>query len=91
MDNTNYLLKDTTNKISDLTGKTNGDVLSSMKYMYLELPDQLELYINKNNRSSQLELKRLTNELKEELKTIVKVNIDVNQLYKKMLQEEMMS
>lgn len=91
MDNTNYLLKDTTDKISDLTGKTNGNVLSSMKYMYLELPDQLELYINKNNRSSQLELKRLTTELKDELKNIVKVNINVNQLYKKMLQEEMMS
>lgn len=91
LDNTNFLIKDTTNKISDLTGKTNGDVLSYMKYMYIELPSKLKEYINNNNMSSMRELKKLTKSLKEELVTIVDSNENVTKLYKKMIQEELKS
>lgn len=91
LDNTNFLIKDTTNKIADLTGKTNGDVLSYMKYMYVELPGKLKEYINNNNMSSMRELKKLTKSLKTELITIVDSNENVTKLYNKMIQEELKS
>lgn len=91
LDNTNFLLKDTTDKISDLTGKTKENILSYMKYMYHELPDKLEGYINQNNRSSNIELEELSNCLVEELKTIVEVNTNINQFYQEMIEEELKS
>ncbi|MDO4282592.1 MAG: hypothetical protein Q4D02_03065 [Clostridia bacterium] len=91
LDNTNFLIKDTTNKISDLTGKTDGDVLSYTKYMYIELPGKLKEYINGHDMNSMRELKKLTNSLKNELVTIVDCNEKVTKLYNKMIQEELKS
>lgn len=91
LDNTNFLINDTTKKTSDLIGKTDGDILTSMKYMYIELPDKLKDYINNNNMNSKRELKRLTKNLKDELDTIVNSNVKVTELYEKMIQEELKS
>lgn len=91
LDNTNFLINDTSKKTSDLISKSDGDVLSCMKYMYIELPDKLKEYINNNNMSSKRELKKLTNSLKEELGTIVEFNVKVTKLYDKLIQDELKS
>lgn len=91
LDNTNFLINDTTKKTSDLIGKTDGDILSSMKYMYIELPDKLKDYINNNNMSSKRELKKLTKNLQKELETIVDSNEKVTKLYNEMIQNELKS
>lgn len=91
LDNTNFLINDTTKKTSDLIGKTDGDILSSMKYMYIELPDRLKDYINSNNMNSKRELKKLTKSLQKELETIVNSNVKVTKLYNEMIQNELKS
>lgn len=91
LDNTNFLINDTTKKTSDLIGKTDGDILSSMKYMYIELPDKLKDYINNNNMNSKNELKKLTKSFQKELETIVDSNIKVTKLYNEMIQNELKS
>lgn len=91
LDNTNFLINDTTKKTSDLIGKTDGDILSYMKYMYIELPDKLKDYINSNNMNSKRELKKLTKSLQKELETIVNSNVKVTKLYNEMIQNELKS
>ncbi len=91
LDNTNFLINDTTKKTSDLIGKTDGDILSYMKYMYIELPDRLKDYINSNNMNSKRELKKLTKSLQKELETIVNSNVKVTKLYNEMIQNELKS
>jgi len=91
LDNTNFLINDTTKKTSDLIGKTDGNILSYMKYMYIELPDRLKDYINSNNMNSKRELKKLTKSLQKELETIVNSNVKVTKLYNEMIQNELKS
>ena len=91
LDNVNFLIDDTTKKIADLTGKTDGDFLEYMKYMYIELPDKLKEYLNNYNMNSINEVDELKTNLKNELENIVKSNIGVNKLYKEMIEEELKS
>lgn len=80
-DNINLTLKNTTSKISNLTKYTKSDILEQMRYIYLQLPTSLEGYIDSNNLNSNLEKKRLSNNLKEELNRLIKVYIDVSKIY----------
>lgn len=91
LDNTNFLINDTTSKLSKLAGKTNKYVLSYMKYMYIELPTSLKSYVNSTNMSLKTDLNKLTENLKAELIKIVEVNENITKLYNKMIEEELKS
>ena len=85
LDNLNYILKDTTMKISDVSKYTDENVLQDMKYIYLELPDNLEQALMMTNAKSIMDTEKLTNDIKAELQKVVKANMSVTKPYHDMV------
>ncbi len=82
MDNLNLLLKDTQSKVSAISKYTEANVLFDLKYVYLELPNSLEKYLELYNTSISIETKTLTNNIKTELNKLCDVVKNVNKIYK---------
>lgn len=80
-DNMNLLLQNTTNVISDLAKYTTSELTSDMKYIYLSLPDKLEINLENANLNLNIELKELSNNLHEELIELVNLYVKVEKLY----------
>lgn len=90
-DNINYTLKNTTSKISDLSKYTKSDILEEMRYIYLELPNSLENYLDNNNLNSTLETKNLSNSLNKELTRLLKVYVKTSKIYDELNVDEIKS
>ena len=54
---------------------------NGIKYIYLDLPNNLTTYIKNNNINSTIELEKLINLLKNELKNLSNKNINITKLY----------
>lgn len=81
LDNINYMLKNTTSRIADLSKYTESDILKEMRYVYLELPDHLERYLDDNNMNLYIEVTRLSENFHHELLTLTAAYRTVNQIY----------
>lgn len=69
--NVNSQLKATTSKTTDISKYTDSNVLEEMKYIYLELPETLEDYLDYCNTSLYIEVEDLSNKLSEQLNKLV--------------------
>lgn len=95
--NINMLLKDSNDKMSavidqiDSGIKVDNEIFNYTKYIYIDLPENLQKYIDENNIDSVLELNNLNNLLKKELNNLSTKNTEINKLYEKVLKETLKS
>ena len=91
--NINMLLKDSNDKISSIIGeidsgiKIDNEIFNYTKYIYIDLPDNLQKYISENSLDSTIELNNLINALKTELKTLCSKNMEIVKLYDRIIKE----
>lgn len=83
LDNLNYILRDTTYKLSKLPEYTDAKTVKDVKYIYVSLPEEIDDLLDKYNSKSTLQTEALTNSLKDKLLRIVDSNIQVNIEYSK--------
>ena len=83
LDNLNYILRDTTYKLSKLPEYTDAKTVKDVKYIYVSLPEEIDDLLDKYNSKSALQIEALTNSLKDRLLSIVDSNIQVNIEYSK--------
>lgn len=83
LDNLNYILRDTTYKLSKLPEYTDAKTVKDVKYIYVSLPEEIDNLLDKYNSKSTLQTEALTNSLKDRLLRIVDSNIQVNMEYSK--------
>lgn len=95
--NINMLLKDSNDKMSAVIGqidsgiKVDNEIFNYTKYIYIDLPDNLQKYIDENNIDAILELNNLNSLLKKELNNLSTKNTEINKLYEKVLNETLKS
>lgn len=93
INNINMLLKDSNDKVSSMIAeidsgiKIDNEIFNYTKYIYIDLPDNLTNYINKNNLNSILEMNNLINQLVQELNNLSKTNNDITNMYNDMITE----
>jgi hypothetical protein len=87
--NINSYQVDTTSKISSIINATDENIVSAIKYMYLELPDNLEKYSKLNNNNFNNEVKKVTISLKEEIKRACSIDTKINEIYNKINKNEL--
>lgn len=83
LDNLNYILRDTTYKLSKLPEYTDAKTVKDVKYIYVSLPEEIDDLLDEYNSKSTLQTEALTNNLKDRLLRIVDSNIQVNMEYSK--------
>ena len=81
LDNLNYMLRDTTYKLAKLPEYTDANTVKDVKYIYITLPEEIDVLFDKYNTKSAMQLEFLTTKLKEGLLKIVDSNIKVNEEY----------
>lgn len=79
--NVNSQLKATTSKTTDISKYTDSNVLEEMKYIYLELPESLEDYLDYCNTSLYIEVEDLSNKLSEQLNKLVDTYLKMEKIY----------
>lgn len=84
LDNVNGLLNLTNTKIKNIASVTDADLISEAKYVYIELPLNLEKYLDLYNSNSGIEIKYLISNFKNELVRLSDNYIELNELYKKL-------
>lgn len=91
--NINMLLKDSNDKISTIISEIDSgieidnEIFTYTKYIYIDLPDKLENYINENDIDSSIELENLIKLLKEELTNLSSKNTSITKLYDEIVKE----
>lgn len=83
LDNLNYMLRDTTYKLSKLPEYTDAKTVMDVKYIYISLPEEIDDLLDEYNSESTLQTEALIVSLKDRLLRIVKSNIQVNIEYDK--------
>ncbi len=82
IDNMNFLLKDTKEKVSALSKQTEANVLISLKYVYLELPKFLDKNLDLYNEDNVvIETETFASKLKTELNKLCDTAKTVNKIY----------
>lgn len=95
--NINMLLKDSNDKVSMVISEIDSGIeidnaiFGYTKYIYIELPESLEKYINENNVDSIIELENLIKLLKNKVNELSKKNMDITKLYNDILKEVLKS
>lgn len=87
LDNLNYMIKDTTMKTYEVNKNTDENILKEMKYIYLNLPVNLNYYLENIGYNSTVDTNKLTEYLNKELNIIVEYNISLTIKYKAMLEK----
>lgn len=83
LDNLNYILRDTTYKLSKLPEYTDANTVKDVKYIYINLPEEIDVLLEEYNTKSTLQTEVLASNLSQRLLKIVKSNIQVNVEYDK--------
>ena len=91
LDNTNLLLKDTTDKISSLSKYTNYYQVSNIRYIYLELPNLLEKEMDIYSLNYCIEIKKFTSSIIDKLNKLVEINKQVTQEYNEKISKDINS
>lgn len=95
--NINMLLKNSNDKISAVIAEINSgididnDIFGYTKYIYIDLPENLEKYIDENNIDSIIELENLISLLKKEIIDLSNKNMKITKIYNKILEEALKS
>ncbi len=95
--NINMLLKNSNDKISAVIAEINSgididnDIFAYTKYIYIDLPENLEKYIDENNIDSIIELENLVSLLKKEIIDLSTKNTNITKIYNKILEEALKS
>lgn len=95
--NINMLLKDSNDKISSIIAEIDSgieiknDIFNYTKYIYIDLPENLEKYIDENNIDSTIELESLIKLLRNELNDLSDNNTKITELYDDTLKEVLKS
>ena len=85
--NINMLLKDSNDKVSSIIAEIdsgidiNNDIFTYTKYIYIDLPENLEKYIDENNIDSTIELEDLIRLLRQEISELSNNNKKITKLY----------
>ena len=79
--NVNSQLKATRSKTTDISKYTDSNVLEEMKYIYLELPETLEDYLDYCNTSLYIEVEDLSNKLSEQLNKLLDTYLKMEKIY----------
>lgn len=82
LDNVNFLLKDTSSKLSILAKNTSFDVVNQIKYIYLDLPNKLSEYFTSSNLNSKISIIFVINNLNSDLTQLSINNMEITKLYK---------
>lgn len=91
--NINMLINDCNTKMTYVVGQiesgidVDDEIFNYTKYIYIDLPTNLNDYIDKNNLKSNLELSNLIVQLRNELKELSNVSNKVNVMYDKVVEE----
>ncbi len=88
LNNTNLLLKDTTNKVTSLSEYTDFNTISDLRYIYLELPKDLEKNLSLYNLNNAIEIRIFTSNITEKLNKLVSINKVVSEEYNKKVSED---
>ena len=92
-DNINMLLNDSNSKMTSIIGQIDSDItidneiFTYTKYVYIDLPNNLSGYLERNNSTSMLELNNLNSSLYNELITLVQTNMNIKKMYEKMTED----
>lgn len=95
--NINMLLKNSNDRISAVIAEINSGIdidnaiFGYTKYIYIDLPENLEKYIEENNIDSIIELENLISLLKKEIVDLSNKNIKITKIYNKILEEALKS
>jgi hypothetical protein len=95
--NINMLLKDSNDKVSSVISEIDSgievkdDIFTYTKYIYLDLPENLEKYIDENSIDSTIELENLIKLLKKEITDLSNKNKNITNLYNEILEEALKS
>lgn len=95
--NINMLLKNSNDKISAVIAEIDSgididnDIFAYTKYIYIDLPENLEKYIDENNINSVIELENLVSLLKKEIINLSTKNTNITKIYNKILEEALKS
>ena len=81
LDNINSLLKVTNEKIKNISSVTETDILSEVKYVYIDLPVNLDKYLDTYNVDSKIEIKYLISNLKDELNVLRNNYLNLQKIY----------
>ncbi len=93
INNINILLNDSNTKMTSIIGQIDSgisisnDIFSYTRYIYIDLPENLSNYLDKNNMDCTLELNDLINSLNTELNTLTKTNMNIKKMYEKMIED----
>jgi len=91
------LLKNSNDRISAVIAEINSGIdidnaiFGYTKYIYIDLPENLEKYIEENNIDSIIELENLISLLKKEIVDLSNKNIKITKIYNKILEEALKS
>lgn len=91
--NINMQLNDSNTKMTNIIGHIDSDIVvdneifTYTKYVYIDLPNNLSGYLERNNSNSMIELNSLNSLLYNELQTLVKTNMNIKKMYEKMTED----
>lgn len=97
LNNINMLLRNSSSNVSSIIAQIDKDVevdnsiFEYTKYIYLDLPNRLNDYVDKNNMSSILELDILTSDLKNELSNLSTTSESITTMYNKLIEDMLKS
>ena len=91
LDNINGLLNLTNAKLKNLAEYTSSDVISHIQYIYIDLPNTLENYLEKYDISSNIEVKCLIKKFESELNKLLDEYLDIIELYEEMNVDDIIS
>ena len=83
LDNLNYILRDTTYKLSKLPEYADSTTSKDVKYIYITLPNDMDKLLEKYDTKSLMQTEMLTKELSNRLLKLVNSNVSVNMEYNK--------
>ena len=93
IDNINMLLRDSNDKMSSIIAQINSgikiknDIFNYTKYIYVDLPESLNNYMDENNINSMIEKSSLISKLKKELSNLSKINKSITTMYDEVISE----
>lgn len=91
LDNINGLLNITNVKLKDISSVTDIDIIDEAKYIYIDLPVNLDKYLDTYDINSSVEIRYLISNLKNELKKLCNNYLNLIELYDKLNVDELLN
>ncbi len=82
INNIDNLLQDSTNKINDIIKYSDESSLKDIRYVYIDLPKEINSILSKTNTGYSIKTMDLNNTLKSEYDKLLQLNINISNIYK---------